>query len=462
MTTEEFWDKYSNEDLLDIFDITCDFFSKKLPKEFLDDYDVGEVILETREHQEIEQNYDNVLKFTEIIQNKQKKLYEEYFQYFDGFLLDYYCFKQDPTNIQKAFSLFIENPLQDYDAYLLGFNKLLYYQQSDIIKQAVLKNFNEVRDSEELMGDGEFDLALCMYYILMQETYENNDVEFNLSGFLSKISDYNFEFDDSFLSSLEKGLSKPILDAVELKELFIKDKSSALIIIRGNFQREMHHKGFAFYLSAKIWDKILGYWQDSNGSESTTDSFFKVKSKQFEKYLLDLSRVFFFEKKHELIGTLWGSVYVLEYLNKNKLVSEETFIDFLEISKDIKGKVIGLFTPELWNSNFVHTWQKPDCISETEFLEENKIFQKSFSFKNKDIRSLRSFMSDELSKIGELSEYIIKENELGFETDMNKMPLGKIGNYGLSEPVRAEKKPGRNEPCPCGSGKKYKKCCGQE
>ena len=25
--------------------------------------------------------------------------------------------------------------------------------------------------------------------------------------------------------------------------------------------------------------------------------------------------------------------------------------------------------------------------------------------------------------------------------------------------IRAEKKPGRNEPCHCGSGKKYKKCC---
>ena len=24
---------------------------------------------------------------------------------------------------------------------------------------------------------------------------------------------------------------------------------------------------------------------------------------------------------------------------------------------------------------------------------------------------------------------------------------------------RSEKKPGRNEPCHCGSGKKYKKCC---
>ncbi|MBQ7225236.1 MAG: SEC-C domain-containing protein [Clostridia bacterium] len=30
----------------------------------------------------------------------------------------------------------------------------------------------------------------------------------------------------------------------------------------------------------------------------------------------------------------------------------------------------------------------------------------------------------------------------------------------VKQPVRAEQKVGRNEPCPCGSGKKYKKCCG--
>ena len=27
---------------------------------------------------------------------------------------------------------------------------------------------------------------------------------------------------------------------------------------------------------------------------------------------------------------------------------------------------------------------------------------------------------------------------------------------------RAAPKIGRNDPCPCGSGKKYKKCCGKE
>ena len=31
-----------------------------------------------------------------------------------------------------------------------------------------------------------------------------------------------------------------------------------------------------------------------------------------------------------------------------------------------------------------------------------------------------------------------------------------------NEPVKKAKKPGRNDPCPCGSGKKYKKCCGAD
>jgi hypothetical protein len=33
--------------------------------------------------------------------------------------------------------------------------------------------------------------------------------------------------------------------------------------------------------------------------------------------------------------------------------------------------------------------------------------------------------------------------------------------YRRSRTVVKEEKPGRNDPCPCGSGKKYKKCCGK-
>ena len=36
-----------------------------------------------------------------------------------------------------------------------------------------------------------------------------------------------------------------------------------------------------------------------------------------------------------------------------------------------------------------------------------------------------------------------------------------IKDFKRSKIVHKEKEPGRNDPCPCGSGKKYKKCCGK-
>jgi len=53
------------------------------------------------------------------------------------------------------------------------------------------------------------------------------------------------------------------------------------------------------------------------------------------------------------------------------------------------------------------------------------------------------------------------------ETPFEKQFWGKVttpgvnGEQALRELYRQLKKPGPNDPCPCGSGKKYKKCCGR-
>ncbi|MBQ9081529.1 MAG: SEC-C domain-containing protein [Clostridia bacterium] len=49
--------------------------------------------------------------------------------------------------------------------------------------------------------------------------------------------------------------------------------------------------------------------------------------------------------------------------------------------------------------------------------------------------------------------------EEGGVVDMSKLQTN-IGN-GPQRPAKAKAKIGPNEPCPCGSGKKYKKCCGK-
>jgi tetratricopeptide (TPR) repeat protein len=55
---------------------------------------------------------------------------------------------------------------------------------------------------------------------------------------------------------------------------------------------------------------------------------------------------------------------------------------------------------------------------------------------------------------------------LGGEFDPEEFDLSEINEelkgYSAPETAKAKRKTGRNDPCPCGSGKKYKYCCGRE
>ena len=50
--------------------------------------------------------------------------------------------------------------------------------------------------------------------------------------------------------------------------------------------------------------------------------------------------------------------------------------------------------------------------------------------------------------------------EIKREQVAKPIDTGSDGSLG-NQPARAKKAPGRNDPCPCGSGKKYKNCCGR-
>lgn len=62
----------------------------------------------------------------------------------------------------------------------------------------------------------------------------------------------------------------------------------------------------------------------------------------------------------------------------------------------------------------------------------------------------------------------LREQQARRRTDMSRMQTSRsdlatnAGEPKSNAPVHVEKKVGRNEPCPCGSGKKYKNCHGKE
>ena len=60
--------------------------------------------------------------------------------------------------------------------------------------------------------------------------------------------------------------------------------------------------------------------------------------------------------------------------------------------------------------------------------------------------------------------YIFRVNLVAQEDQPRQRNVveNRYAEEGPKQPVRKEARVGRNDPCPCGSGKKYKKCCGKE
>ncbi len=62
----------------------------------------------------------------------------------------------------------------------------------------------------------------------------------------------------------------------------------------------------------------------------------------------------------------------------------------------------------------------------------------------------------------EVSRYVMRVNVVERPKEAKITAENRSGEEAQGKkPVRKEKTVGRNDPCPCGSGKKYKKCCGQ-
>ena len=79
---------------------------------------------------------------------------------------------------------------------------------------------------------------------------------------------------------------------------------------------------------------------------------------------------------------------------------------------------------------------------------------------NKDVLSFlfRSFIY--LNEGSQPQRAVQRHNDMS-QMQARHQDLSTNGEQKANTPVRVERKVGRNDPCPCGSGKKYKNCHGK-
>ena len=93
-------------------------------------------------------------------------------------------------------------------------------------------------------------------------------------------------------------------------------------------------------------------------------------------------------------------------------------------------------------------------------LEVRSLMKDPFLGKKPTIVPMSSTAADMLR---EGSEQISKAGFiLDLDSGADEIPMIGFPNGMNGQPVRAVKKVYPNDPCPCGSGKKYKKCCGRK
>jgi hypothetical protein len=77
-----------------------------------------------------------------------------------------------------------------------------------------------------------------------------------------------------------------------------------------------------------------------------------------------------------------------------------------------------------------------------------------------DREEYMQFALEELAELEGPARSTPRRTELAFATGPQRRGSA-VQPSGTQQPVRRAGKVGRNDPCPCGSGKKYKKCCGR-
>lgn len=472
MKAEEFWNLYINstENTLDIYDDAMVFFSEELPDNFTEEYDAVEVVLEIQGHHETAKKFEKVIDFVKLIKEKHPEIYEKTSVYSNNFLILCYGFHGKIDEIEKVFEEASIDVLTSFDIFLSIYKTLLFYQHIDIIDKSVDANFKTVSNSEDLIGGAEFDFAMLKLFNAIEKQYLESKKSniFEKEKVVEEIQNYCFEAIalDKSLALFEKGLFDNSLNTKSIQDLFLADKSVAFYILEAKFMKAMLQKGFRFALSSRIWEWLMRYWNENN---KTSKNIFTIETRKFDKFLVDLSGSFFSDNKSEMYAVLWGSVYVYDFLYEKEFINSQTHIEFIATSREIKGILIANQSASLWEFDFVHRWHRPDSISEVEFVNEAKIFEKSLNFDQFNFSDFKPLIASELQAIGELSEYIIneanrKEEKIGkrdisnsfFESDDDFF----IPPSNLKPIIKSiEEKTGRNDPCHCGSGKKYKKCC---
>ena len=120
----------------------------------------------------------------------------------------------------------------------------------------------------------------------------------------------------------------------------------------------------------------------------------------------------------------------------------------------------------LWKDHLLSMDHLREGIGLRSYAQKDPLYEykkEGFDMFSGIVERFNEEVCEKLFKVQPVSDMEMTRLEEKRKKDEEKMVIGRGEDQGeeVKQPIRRGKKIGRNDPCPCGSGKKYKKCCGK-
>ena len=479
---DEYWENYLNKPVLEIYEETMQLFSQELPEEFWEEYAWEELVLEVFGHLEDAKEYQKVLDFTTLLKEKHPEAFDELHPYNEEFLIRYNLFHQNPEALQEPLKHFIDNAGKDVDYFVKVLHQLTYYQQEELVEQISAPAVYQVLENtegEEEEGFGQ-ELSGIRFYLEVRNQYRlyQQNGTYEWSPILERMQEYDFEVSPDYLMELAVGLKTPQPPATELQKLFSEDFSKCLLQLEGHFLKTMDNRGLSMVTAGVVWDMLKEFWLVYNLRKNKSGKLlFSLAPADYKSFVVSKGVINFMDMGADVAALLWGTQLVYDFLLQSSLISEKIHQGMLHTLQEEKGLFIADYQTEVWAFNFVHQWPKPESMHDAQWEMEEEILRRSYETKDRfkePQQHLLKGLDPEDSLVGSIEKGYNKvvskrkkllsnmDQKLFSPTQSRKTTNQKPEPFVFSPEEYAQRPPkvGRNEPCPCGSGKKYKKCCG--
>ncbi|HUZ59799.1 MAG TPA: SEC-C metal-binding domain-containing protein [Hanamia sp.] len=398
-----------------------------------------------------DEKIDEILSFTEFCKEHHHADYQQQYGFIERDLCDYYFYKNDFEKLKKRIDFIQQNPVRAIDTLTA---RLLYqliyhgkYQTAVSYAEVVWKPVN---DSEELMGYAAYPFVNTLYVNQLQKCYEawKNKAYFDEEQLFEQIVSMGYDNNREGFQEVLNALKEEAIDFPRIKKSIEEKEDGHMLVLNIHFLKYMlNDYGLPFIFSEVIWNFIAT--TKIFGKLKGIENWFYVDANTMDKHIMERLDSLLFTNHLEVFGKVWGLDFVFKFLHHHQLISIEHYENMLENITYFRNQLIRISSGFLWQMMFVFQWPRTNNYAVD--LSEKNLFNDTYGMVETDaVEIVRRY----------LSIYFIPErvqNELRQAKQEKKIALP---FWTEDAPyVKHDQAPGRNDPCPCGSGKKYKKCC---